>query len=151
MWKGYLFLLPSLLGTSGFEFLPFLDVVRRSFLWAAGNGFVGLDNYRAVLGNEAFHLAVKNTAAFMAVCVPLLLFLSLGTAVLLEQALRKNRLFKTGFLLPMAIPAASAVVFFQLVFDRSGWLNGLLGGLGMEGRDWLASDSAFWVLTACYI
>ena len=151
MWKGYLFLLPSLLGTSGFEFLPFLDVVRRSFLWAAGNGFVGLDNYRAVLGNEAFHLAVKNTAAFMAVCVPLLLFLSLVTAVLLEQALRKNRLFKTGFLLPMAIPAASAVVFFQLVFDRSGWLNGLLGGLGMEGRDWLASDSAFWVLTACYI
>ena len=44
--QGYLFLLPSLIGTGGFVLIPFLDVVRRSFLQAVGNGFVGLENYR---------------------------------------------------------------------------------------------------------
>ena len=52
--SGYLFLLPSLLGTGIFVLLPFLDVFRRSFLQAVGSGFVGLDNYRQVLANEAF-------------------------------------------------------------------------------------------------
>lgn len=149
--RGYFFLLPSLLGTGGFVFLPFLDVIRRSFFTAVGNRFVGLQNYRAVLENTAFHLAAENTARFMALCVPLLLLLSLFAAVMVWQVLQESRIFKTGFLIPMAIPAASAAVFFRMVFDRRGWLNGLLGGLGIAGRDWLASDSAFWVLTACYI
>ena len=35
--RGYLFLLPSLTGTGGFVLLPFLDVVRRSFLQAVGS------------------------------------------------------------------------------------------------------------------
>lgn len=51
----------------------------------------------------------------------------------------------------MAIPAASVVVFFQMVFDEKGWLGQLVGVFGITGRDWLASDSAFWILVACYI
>ena len=62
---GYLFLLPSLLGTAGFVLIPFLDVFRRSFLQAVGSGFVGLENYRLVLANEAFRRAAGNTARFM--------------------------------------------------------------------------------------
>lgn len=51
----------------------------------------------------------------------------------------------------MAIPAASVVIFFKLVFDEKGWLGRLTGALGMEAVDWLASDWAFLVLVACYI
>lgn len=51
----------------------------------------------------------------------------------------------------MAIPAASVVVFFRLVFDEKGWLGRLAEAAGMEGQDWLASDSAFWILIVCYI
>lgn len=150
-WKGVLFLIPSILGTGGFIFLPFLDVIRRSFFRASGNGFVGLENYVSVLRNEAFLRAVKNTAKFMAVCLPLLLLLSLLAAVLVGQVVRVSGILKTGFLIPMAVPAASAVVFFRLVFDRNGWLNGFIQAFGGEGQDWLASDSAFAVLTVCYI
>lgn len=147
----YLFLLPSLFGVGGFVLLPFADVVRRSFVQAVGNGFVGFSNYRAVFENEAFSRAVKNTLRFMGTCIPLLLFLSLLTAALVSALPAAKRLLKTGFLLPMAIPAASAVVFFRLMFDRKGWLNGYLEALGIAGRDWLGEDSAFWVLTLCYI
>lgn len=149
--NGYLFLLPSLLGTGGFVLIPFMDVVKRSFQQAVGNGFVGMENYRMVVENEAFRLAAGNTARFMAVCLPLLLVLSLGTAVLVGHVTKFQRWMKTGFLLPMAIPAASVVVFFQMVFDEKGWLGQLVGIFGITGRDWLASDSAFWILVACYI
>ncbi len=149
--NGYLFLLPSLLGTGGFVLIPFMDVVKRSFQQAVGSGFVGMENYRMVVENEAFRLAAGNTARFMAVCLPLLLVLSLGTAVLVGHVTKFQRWMKTGFLLPMAIPAASVVVFFQMVFDEKGWLGQLVGIFGITGRDWLASDSAFWILVACYI
>ena len=46
--NGYLFLLPSLLGTGGFVLIPFMDVVKRSFQQAVGSGFVGMENYRMV-------------------------------------------------------------------------------------------------------
>ncbi len=150
-WKGLLFLIPSLLGTGGFVFLPFLDVIRRSFFRASGTGFVGLANYEAVLGNEAFCMAVKNTARFLCICLPLLLGLSLLTAVLAGQVLRVSGLLKSGFLIPMAVPAASAVVFFRLMFDKNGWVNGALQAFGMEGQDWLNSGNAFAVLIACYV
>lgn len=149
--SGYLFLLPSLLGTGGFVLIPFLDVFRRSFLQAVGNGFVGLENYRQVLTNEAFRLAAGNTTRFMLVCLPVLLALSLCMAVLVGQVTHFQKWVKTGFLLPMAIPAASVVFFFQMLFDEKGWLNLLLGKMGLEPFEWLTSGKAFWVLSACYI
>ena len=87
----------------------------------------------------------------MFTCLPLLMILSLFLAVLVRRAVRFQRWMKTGFLLPMAIPAASVVIFFKLVFDEKGWLGRLTGALGMEAVDWLASDWAFLVLIACYI
>lgn len=157
--KAYLLLLPNLLGTTCFVLIPFLDVFRRSCLQAVGSGFVGLSNYRAVLENKAFRLAAANTARFMAVCIPLLLLLSLGVAVMFQSITDKDSRtkkggrgwIKTGFTLPMAIPAASVVVFFQMLFDEKGWLNLLAGRLGFLGRDWLNCSYAFWVLTVCYI
>lgn len=104
-----------------------------------------------VIGNEAFRLAAGNTIRFMAVCLPLLLGLSLCMAVLVGQVTKLQRWVKTGFLLPMAIPAASVVVFFKMVFDEKGWLGRLVGLFGITGQDWLATDSAFWILVACYI
>ncbi|MCO7109099.1 hypothetical protein NIA69_07825 [Gemmiger formicilis] len=49
-----------------------------------GRHFVGLANYTAVLGNDAFRLAVENTVRFIGVCVPLLLALSLALALALR-------------------------------------------------------------------
>lgn len=148
---GYLFLLPSLAGTGGFVLLPFLDVLRRSFLQAVGKGFVGLENYRQVIENEAFRMAAGNTARFMLICLPLLMGSSLCIAVLIRGTQCFQRGMKTGFLLPMAIPAASVAVFFKMLFDERGWLNRLIVILGGDAREWLTSDYAFWVLIACYI
>lgn len=159
--NAWAFLLPNLIGTAGFILIPFVDVFRRSCQKAVGSEFVGLANYIEVIENKAFRLAAGNTAKFMAVCLPILLILSLCIAVMFQSVTelghgRKNNTpcmewMKSGFTLPMAIPAASVVVFFQMLFDEKGWLNLLAERFGFSGTDWLNCDYAFWVLVACYI
>ena len=147
----WLLLAPSLLGVGIFTLIPFADVFRRSFQKAVGTGFVGLGNYRTVLDNQAFQLAAGNTGRFLFVCLPLLLGLSLFVALLLERLGRKGNLLKSGFLLPMAVPAASVVLFWQLFFDREGILNHILENFHIQGPDYMNSSGAFGVLVAVYI
>lgn len=116
----WILLAPSLLGVGIFTLIPFLDVFRRSFQKAVGTGFVGLENYRTVIDNQAFRLAAGNTGKFLLICLPLLLGLSLFFALLLERLGRKGNLLKSGFLLPMAVPAASVVLFWQLFLTGKG-------------------------------
>ena len=55
----WLFLGPSLCGVTLFVLAPFVETVRRSVTDTMGRHFVGLANYTAVLGNDAFRLAVE--------------------------------------------------------------------------------------------
>ena len=100
----FAFLAPSLVGLTVFFLVPFLDVVRRSFLSASGERFAGWDNYAAVLGNEAFLLAAGNTAKFMLACIPVLLALSLALALAVRESTPFRRLAKTAFLVPCSVP-----------------------------------------------
>lgn len=147
----WLFLLPSLAAVSVLVLLPFLDAVRRSFFSAASGRFVGLDNYRAVLENEAFRLAAWNTLRFTAVCIPLLLVFSLLLALLVEAAQERRGIFKTSFLLPMAIPVASIVLLWKAIFHENGLFNALLGLAGLPEQNWLDSAWTFGVLVFSYL
>lgn len=148
---GWLFVLPGLTGVLIFYLIPFADVVRRSFLRAAGSGFAGMQNYRQVLTNQAFLLAAGNTARFVLVCLPLLLVLSLGIAVLLQKQVRGKDFLKSAYLVPLAIPAASVVLLWQIFFDSRGMLNGWLMHLHLNAVDWMNTDASFWVLVFSYI
>ena len=147
----WLFLAPSLCGVTLFVLAPFAETVRRSFCDTLGRQAVGFANYQSVLQNTAFRLAVRNTVRFTAVCVPLLLGLSLLLALALRsRPLRGTRWaqrYRTTFLLPMAIPVASIALLWQVLFAQNGLLNTLLG----THCDFLGSDAAFWVLIATYV
>ena len=148
---GWLFVLPSLAGVMVFYLVPFLDVVRRSFLQAVGGGFAGLGNYYQVLTNKAFRLAAGNTFRFVLICLPLLLLLSLGLALLLQNQGKCRELLKSAYLAPLAIPAASVVLLWQLLFDNQGLLNGMLHFFHRSGKDWMNEGTAFGVLVFSYI
>ena len=152
------FLLPSLAGVTVFYLLPLADVVRRSFTTAVTGEFTGFDNYRTVFQNEAFLLAAKNTAKFALCCLPILIVSGLLVALLITgSASRKG--FQTCCLLPMAVPAATVALVWQIIFDRSGLLNGALSGIAsaLSGKktvvsiDYMETDAAFWVLVASYV
>lgn len=114
-----------------------------------------------VIQNSAFQLAVKNTVRFLLTCLPLLLLISLILAIIVNAlwtALEKKqkadltlRTIKTAYLLPMAIPAASVVLLWKLMFDRQGFVNGVCHMLGLQGVDWMNTQAAFAVLVFSYI
>ena len=151
----WLFLLPSLTGVVLFVLLPFAETVRRSLFDTMGTAWVGLSNYRSVIQNGAFQLAVHNTARFLGICLPILLSGSLVLALVLHsrplRQTRAARIFKTTFLLPIAIPVASIVLLWQTLFARQGLCNGWLTCLGVQPIDFMGTGTAFWVLTGTYL
>ena len=141
----------SLAGVSVFFLIPFVETVRRSFYDARGKNFIGLDGYSSVLGNSAFRLAAANTAKFVAVCIPLLLVISLVVALLIRSVRPRGRAFKTTYLLPMAVPVASIVLLWQVLFHKNGLANTILTALGTQPVDFMGTSAAFWVLIFTYL
>ncbi|WP_394965871.1 carbohydrate ABC transporter permease [Candidatus Allofournierella excrementigallinarum] len=146
-----LLLAPSLAGVAAFYLLPFLEVVRRSFTDALGRRFVGLSNYQTVLANSAFRTAASNTARFLCVCIPALLALSLAMALLVRAAGKRGKVFSVSFLLPLAVPVASVVLLWKVLFAQNGLANTLLTSLGAQPVDFMGTGAAFWVLIATYL
>ena len=141
----------SLVGVSAFFLVPFIETVRRSFYDARGKNFIGLDGYASVLGNSAFRLASANTAKFIAVCIPLLLVISLVVALLIRSVRPRGKTFKTTYLLPMAVPVASIVLLWQVMFHKNGLANTVLSVLGLQPVDFMGTSAAFWVLIFTYL
>lgn len=148
---GLMFIIPSLLGVVIFVLIPFFDSIRRSFYNAMGNEFKGIENYKEVLQNEAFKQAVYNTARFTLVCIPLLIIISLILALFLHSAKIKTKIFKTTYLIPMAIPVASVVLIWKMFFHSNGFLNVIIKYFGFASVDWINTDKAFFVLVFSYI
>lgn len=144
--KGILFLIPGFLGVSFFVLIPFGDVVRRSFFTAMSGEFTGMKNYAAVFQNTAFRLAAVNTLKFTVVCLPLLLLISLILALLMNQFIRLER-FKSFYLLPMAVPAATVVLVWRMLFARQGFLNAWLE----SHVNFMGENAAFRILVGSYI
>ena len=146
-----------------FVLAPFADVCRRSLTTAVTGEFRGIDNYKLVFENKAFWLAAGNTAKFVLVCLPLLIGLGLIIACFLSRFTRVHFL-KSAFLFPMAVPAATVVLVWKLIFDRQGFLNLFLTRLGEAAYsagvlqsapvfdiDYMGTGAAFWVLVFSYI
>lgn len=149
-WGRWLFLLPNLLGVAVFALVPMLEVLVGAFRSAIGGKWVGLQNFRTVVENRAFRLAAWNTGRFMVVCIPLLLCLSL----LLALGLRRvwgGRQLRGAFLLPMAVPAASVVLVWKLLFHQNGLLNAFAQGLHLQTVNWMGSGASFWMLVVSYL
>lgn len=142
---------PSLAGVAVFCLIPFAEVVRRSFTDALGRRFVGLANYKTVVSNSAFRTAAANSARFLCVCIPALLALSLAMALLTRAAGRRGRLFSASFLLPLAVPVASIVLLWKVLFAQRGLANTVLAALGARQVDFMGTGAAFWVLVATYL
>jgi len=147
--KCIFFALPGLLGFAIFYLLPFAVTGYYSTINNTREmAFVGLGNYFAVLANEYYLLALRNTLIFSAASVLCLLALSLLFAALISQAASKaSGFFRSAFMLPVFIPTAAIVTFWRVIFNEEtmfsgiGWLSGL-GGTGGVGN---AVGLASWV------
>jgi multiple sugar transport system permease protein len=106
--------------------------------------FVGLDNYRHLISDPKFVLALKNTLVFAALSVPLRLVVAFFLAVLLNRAGKAAGFFRTAFFLPKMTPPVAVGIMFLLLFNgQNGLVNSVLGWFGINGPAW-TTDPA-WV------
>ena len=109
--------------------------------------FVGLANYRELLGDSVTWQALGRTGLFAVTSVPLSIVAGLGLAVLVNRPLKARGVFRTLLYLPAVVPPVGAGLAFKWLFDQnSGAANGVLTGLGLDALNWLADPYARYVL-----
>lgn len=134
---GYLFILPSMLGFAVFAVLPVILSLLMSFSeWSGASGkmeFVGLNNYAQLFVHDTFWISLGNTLYFVVGSVPLLLLISLSTALLLNNNIKGMGVYRSFFLLPYVTSmVAVAIVFAALLHPSYGPINLLLKTIGIS-------------------
>ncbi len=147
-----LFIAPSVIGVLLFFLIPFMVVIFYSVVDnPISHNFVFFDNFVRVIKNAAFLQAVKNTAVFSAIAVPLAVILSLMLAIILTQKLPFRSQFRTFFLTPMMVPVASVVLIWQVLFHYNGAVNDIIMFFGGDKIDWIKSDYALIVIVLLFL
>ncbi|UGT45778.1 sugar ABC transporter permease [Nocardia yamanashiensis] len=110
--------------------------------------FVGVDNYRRLLGSDPlFYIALRNTAVFTLFTLLPTVVISLAVAGLLNRKLKGIGIFRTIAFLPLvASTVAMAVVFRFLFASDDGLANLLLGWAGLGPVPWLTDPD--WALVS---
>ena len=143
---------PGFVGALIFFFIPFCIVIYYSLVNnPVMHEFVYLDNFKALFKNSAFITAVKNTAQFSVVAVPLAVILSLMLAVMLEAKIPGKSVFRTFFLSPLMVPTASVVLVWQVLFHNHGTINQVIEMFGGQPVDWLKSQHGQIIIVCMFL
>ncbi len=140
---------PWLVGGTLFVLVPMALSLYYSFTdytLLEGPIWVGLDNYRRMLGDERLWLTLGNTALYTALAVPAATVLALVLAGLLSAKVRWARGFQAAVFLPTLVPlVASAMVWMWLFNAEYGLINRALSWVGVPGPNWLKDR---WVMVS---
>ena len=100
--------------------------------------FVGLDNYRTVLGSREFFSSLRATIFITGGSVLLSLLFGLALAMLLNRQFKGQGLARTLLITPfLVMPAAAALIWKWSFFDASvGMLNWVLSLVGIDRVAW---------------
>ncbi|MCX7623323.1 MAG: sugar ABC transporter permease, partial [Thermomicrobium sp.] len=100
--------------------------------------FVGLENYRFLLGGREFHEVLRNTVVFTAGTVGGTILLGLLFALLLDQPLRGIALARGVVFAPYVLSGAAVAVFWiNMLNPRFGVVAQIASWLGTVSPDWL--------------
>lgn len=79
--------------------------------------FIGLQNYRDMIGDTDFRRSVINTFYFTGASVPLGMAVGLGVALLLNQPLPGRTILRTLFFLPVVTPFVVAAIVWKWLYN----------------------------------
>ena len=109
-------------------------------------GFVGLDNYTAVLTSDLWWTDIFNTVFIMLISVAIELVLGMAIAMVMYRAIFGRGLVRTAVLIPYGIITVVAAFAWQFAFSPdTGFVNGL--PLISDEMDWFGGRfSSFLVI-----
>jgi ABC-type sugar transport system permease subunit len=113
-----------------------------------GTKFVGLENYARMATDPTIWQSLIATFKFALIAIPLTMGASLAFAVLLNHPkLPAKGPLRALVYMPVMIPlVASTLVWLGFLNTETGWLNAILGAIGLPRIDWINSET--WVYAA---
>ncbi len=149
---GWLFVTPTLVVLGLFLVIPivmalwvsFTDWTGRGSPFSSRVGFVGTENYQALLtepglSRQDFMISLRNTFYYVVGVVPLQTVLALLLAVIVNQRFLKGRtFFRTAFYFPSVVSSVAISLVFLFLFTGTGAVNQFLAVFGIEGPVWFS-------------
>ncbi len=110
------------------------------------NVFIGLQNYRELLSDRSFWLAMRNTTIFAVFVVLFSVSIALALGVVLAPKMRLSSFYEAAYFLPVITPMVAVSVIWKWIYDPSyGLLNYVLSWFGVSPKGWLIdANLALW-------
>ncbi len=145
LWLGLAFVSPWLIGFVVFTVYPVLASLYFSFTdynVVSAPRWIGTRNYTDLIRDPLFGKTLYNTLYLAAIGIPFSLGLSLVIAMLLNNKVRLQGLFRTVYFLPSVVPAVAAALLWRWFLNPDyGPVNEFLWQLGINGPGWLADPA----------
>lgn len=126
--------------------LPMLASIVLSFTQydvISAPRFIGLANFEDLFTDPVFMTSLRNTAVYAFFTVPVSMAIALVLAVMLNQGIRGQMLYRTAIFIPqVTATVAIALVWLWIYNPRGGLANQLLGFFGIGQVSWL-TDTAW--------
>lgn len=149
--NGILFAMPWLIGLAVFQVYPIIASFYYSF-----NEFnavqdprwVGLENYvTAFTRDTTFWIGVYNTAYFALMSIPLAIITAFGLALMLNQKIPGQTMYRTMYYLPVLVPEVALSLVWVYIFNpATGLINAPftwiseVTGVPVRGPCWMACE-----------
>ena len=160
-----LFLGPWFVGLVAITVGPILASLVLSFTdynLLSSPSWIGLDNYREMIGDPRLHQAMRVTFTYVVVGVPLQLVAALGLAMVLDRGVRGLPFYRSVYYLPSLLGGSVAIaILWRQIFGARGLVNQVLelpvispvvGFLGIEPQGWVSSpDTALGTLIILHV
>ncbi|WP_029076901.1 carbohydrate ABC transporter permease [Kaistia adipata] len=104
-------------------------------------GFVGLDNYASLWSNRRWNIAYSNLFLFSAFYIVGAMAIGLALAILIDQKVRGEAIWRTIFLYPLAVSFIVTGTVWSWLYNPTDGIQMLVRGLGWTDFNFaLASD-----------
>jgi len=151
---GWTFILPNFIGFAVLTLVPIITVFYMSFTdWNifGGASWIGLENYRRLIADTSFHIALRNTLLYTVIHVPVTFAAALALALLLNRKIRGVAFFRTVAFFPFITSIVAIAAVWNMLFSpQAGPINQFLMAIGIENPPgWTVSTD--WALPAILI
>ncbi|MBD2014836.1 sugar ABC transporter permease [Microcoleus sp. FACHB-53] len=143
---GYSFMAPTIIVMGIFVILPityalFLAFNKVRILGDFSYRFIGLKNFIRMASDERVWIALKNTAEYVAIVVPIQTILALILALILNYPIKGKNFFRIIFFLPTVTSSAVLTLIFMWIYNSNGLLNNLLAFFHLPTYNWIGDPS----------
>ena len=142
----YVFITVPILYFFAFRIFPTLysfNISLRDWdLLSVDKPFVGLSNFKELFANEIFKIALVNTLEYVLIGVPIILLISLGIALLLNNITRGVGFYRMLVFIPyVTSTVAISWVWRWMFMKQGGVVNSFLRIFGLSSQPFLDSTT----------